>query len=355
MLISTLWSQIHTFEIKADYSQDYIEENKGKYRVEVPEVYELANICISISDFGLNSSRVYKQGEYYKRVMEYFTPFKNHPMITEINNLLQNPAYFRPFKENSACFIFKDDSIIPGSIYPIMKYPNLFKRFLDLLEDFSRKSNFRKFYKENNFYYENQILKYKEKVPIKKMWLWLEKQFPLRYDCYKIIFSPLTYGSHMTQNFKGRNFKEIVMFISGPDIYTDNYDGIIEEALLSRLVFTEIDHNYVNPITDENIDRVKKIFADVKKWNQQSGYNSPYATFNEYMTWAVFLIYAYENYEKEDYEKIKQIVEKQMIESRKFILFDQFSERLLDLYLKSNKGQKIPDLYSDILDWARSL
>lgn len=360
VLICTCWSQYSFPRIKAHYSKEYTKRNKNKVIVEIPEVYELANIVITITDYGLNNPhRVHKKGEYYERVLKHFLPFKKHPLISKIEFSDEKMPLYYSFRENSFCYEFKNASIIKGGIYPFAYptwYSNLLKKHVRLIEDFAEKSQFRRFYQNNLLYYKEQIQKYKEKIPIKKMWIWLEKNFPHRYDCYKIVFSPLIYASHSSISFESDDFREIVIFVSGPEIYENEYSGKVEEGLLSRVVFTEIDHNYVNPIAYQNLERVNKVFSNVEKWNtKKSGYRFPILTFNEYMTWAVFNLYAYDNYERKDLEIINQGVVKSMANYRKFVLFKQFNEKLLELYLNRKEGETIPDLFCKILDWAEKM
>ena len=78
-------------------------------------------------------------------------------------------------------------------------------------------------------------------------------------------------------------------------------------------------------------------------------------TFNEYMTWAVFNLYAYDNYQRQDFEIINDKVTKQMVNSRKFFRFKQFNEKLLELYKKRDQNQSLIGLYPKILDWAQKL
>jgi len=42
----------------------------------------------------------------------------------------------------------------------------------------------------------------------------------------------------------------------------------------------------------------------------------------------------------------------QMVNSRKFVLLEEFDKMLLELYLARTEGQMIPELYPAILDWA---
>src|SRR5690606_2091926 len=125
-----------------------------------------------------------------------------------------------------------------------------------LVEDFARQSGFRKFYKSNAAYYARQIKRQKELMPVRNMWQWLEEKFPgTKYQSYKIVFSPLIGGSHSTQNFvayyEDSFFKESVMFVCGPDRYDQSAElsEKQKEGLLSGIVFTEIDHNYVNRVS----------------------------------------------------------------------------------------------------------
>ena len=335
-----------------NYSPEYIERNRGKVLVEIPEVFELANIAIAISDEGLNNPyRVNKNSDYYKRVLEHFEPFKNHPLIKK-PDLHYNSTYI--FRDNSICYVFERGRIVPGGLYSNIRSPDLFKKQLKLVEDFARDSNFRKFYRDNLSYYQEQIQLYRDKVPVRKMWRWLEERFPTRHDCYKVVFSPLLGSSHETCSFQGKGFSETIMFISGPGESKDTSNEI-EQGCLSRVVFTEIDHNYVNSVTCQYVDRVNEVFSSLDEWNKQDGSSYPNAemTFNEYMTWAVFVLYAYDNYEKADFEVIvKKSAVDTMVYFRKFVRFKEFSDALLELYRNRTQGQSIPDLYPAILDWA---
>jgi hypothetical protein len=279
-------------------------------------------------------------------VLEHFLPFKDHPLIAQ-PDLTRNYGY--AFRDNSICYRFEGERIIRAGLYTNMRRPDLFGRQLDRLEDFARVSNFRQFYQENLPYYEQQIDLYRRKVPVRQMWTWLEEQFPNRHDCYKIVFSPLLGASHETCGFTKGNFSETIMFISGPGESADAIDPV-EQGCLSRVVFTEIDHNYVNRITKNHLDRVNKAFADLSQWNQQDGYKSAEMTFNEYMTWAAFVLYAYDTYDANDAATIvERSATSTMVRWRRFVRFKEFAQ---ELRRHRAEGQTIPDLYPAILDWA---
>ena len=335
----------------AYYSDEYVKKNRGKALVEIPDVFELANIAIAISDEGLkHPNRVRKRGAYYERVLEHFKPFRGHPLISE-PDLHRNFTYY--FRDNAACYVFDGDRIVHAGIYSQIRQPNLFKKHLAQVEDFAKVSGFREFYRKNQPFYREQLRRYRQKVPLRKMWTWLEERFPARHDCYKVVFSPLIGASHETRSFENNDFSETIMFVSGPG-EGDDYSDAVGEALLARVVFTEIDHNYVNRVTGGYVERVNQVLSELDEWNKQGGYHRCEHTFNEYMTWAVFLLYAHDSYDAETFKTVKERVGNQMVDGRGFVRFREFGDKLLELYLGRSEGQSIADLYPAILDWAAS-
>jgi hypothetical protein len=142
------------------------------------------------------------------------------------------------------------------------------------------------------------------------------------------------------------------MFVSGPGESKDT-SNTIEQGCLSRAVFTEIDHNYVNRVTTRHNERVRRVFADLDKWNQQENYRTAEMTFNEYMTWAVFVLYAHDAYEEKDADIIvTRSSVNTMVHHRKFVRFKEFAAELLRLYRSGPERRSIPDLYPAILDWG---
>ncbi|UCD50843.1 MAG: DUF4932 domain-containing protein [Phycisphaerales bacterium] len=259
------------------------------------------------------------------------------------------------FRTNSYCYAFEDDRIRPSRVHWNAYWPDTFRPRRRLVEDFARTSGFREFYRANLPHYQQQIDKYRREVPIRQMWQWLEERFPARFDCYRVVLSPLLGGTHNTHGFEGDDYREAVMFVSAGALLQGDIDDA-DRARVARAVFTEIDHNYVNSVTDLFVDRVNRVFADLDKWNRQNSYRSPYMTFNEYMTWAVFIPYLNDTADTEDFlREVNDAVVDQMVNSRQFVLFRQFSDKLLELYRQRGQSETIVDLYPGILDWARTL
>jgi hypothetical protein len=183
---------------------------------------------------------------------------------------------------------------------------------------------------------------------------WLEKKFEFKYGNYTVLFSPLVGGAHSTERFKDNDFEQTFMFVCRAE-NAPEYNQNVNEMLESRVVFTEIDHNFVNPLSDKKIDIINKVFADRNKWTKESkatsAYESAYSVFNEYMTWGLFSLYCLDNFPSNDARQSIQKMEKQMTNSRNFIKFKEFNQQLIKIY-KDNPNINMNDIYDKVLKWC---
>jgi len=356
-------------EMIVEFSPAYINANTGKVQFDIPETYELANVLYSLTKSSAkDSNRTFKRSSYYEHVLAYFKPYLNHPLIKklEFGNDASGAANYYNFRENSFCFQFEKDRVIRNNQYNIVNGEmknNLFQKLLPLANDFVRKSDFRRFYSTNIKYYQSQIEQAKHIMPVKQIWDWLENNFKNKFQSYRVVFSPLIWGSHSAQQFwwaenLNKMFGETVMFVGGPEIF-DIDSSLSEkqkEGLASGMVFTEIDHNYINPVSEKYKNTIEIAFKDINKWLSADGdaqlYQSPMAVFNEYMTHAAFVLYCFDNLSIPDFEFSKARREGLMIKKRKYFRFKEFDDELLHLYKTRSKDQKLEDLFDDILKWA---
>ena len=209
----------------------------------------------------------------------------------------QSYGYYFALKMNACAYSFDKNANIKnnGAVKEMAKGWYVFDPMKDttLMEDFARKSGFREFYKANKSYYTSLITTYNQLNPIQKMQSWLDKKFGFEYGSYAVYFSPLVYGAHSTTKLADNDFNQTLMFICKAE--TDpKYTPIINELLESRIVFTEIDHNYVNPVSEGLLEKINNSFSNREKWAKgdvTSAYGNPFKIFNEYMTFAVYSLY----------------------------------------------------------------
>ena len=86
----------------------FFSTHKDTVQFEIPEVYELANIAIAVTDYGLeNPNVVRKDGEYYERMKNKFLSHTSHPLISTIEfSGKQSFSRYYGFRENSARYRF---------------------------------------------------------------------------------------------------------------------------------------------------------------------------------------------------------------------------------------------------------
>lgn len=352
---------------------------QDKFVVEVPRVYELMYIACSLTptfqaDDNLIGNRT---PEYYADVLANFDQFKDHPLVLLLEERLKGNAYsqlqpaMRMFSLNYK--LSPANQLIEQEIFHVN--PTLIALFkskifhfpshLELIEDFANQSNFYQFYQKHQAFYAQLANQYERLCDFEQMWSWLEDHSEERYHSYRIIFSPLTGGFHNTiPGLKDRKTKQqqTWMFVAPPVNY--NLDTLSPDAFeilsskISREVFTEIDHNYINPISDNFTAEIERSIPDYTKWNQQkNGYSSSISTFNEYMTWSVFSLYAIDNFEPPLLDSILSIQEKFMVDRRKFIAFKAFNQQLIHLYQEERKEveqAQLQSFYKPMLKWMET-
>lgn len=330
----------------------------ARVRIVVPEVYELANVIVAMTAYGQSSlTLVRRSGEYYQRVGTVFAPFRTHPSMESLQLGNDDPLRrYYELRDNSFAYLFDGELLKRDPAYNTLWSPNAFREHLAEVQQFAEASQFRAFYAANAAYYHGFIERYRVIAEIDSIADWLEREFaPRRFDHYTVALSPLVFGSHSTHVVNTGAGREAVIFTSGPDVTTGpGTSAAVQKATVQRLVFTEIDHHFVNPVTDQYRSQVSSAFESRSKWTTDgsSFYQSSVAVFNEYMTWAVFLLYIEGRVGAEDFAEVVRLTTATMEGSRRFQRFGLFAQELLRLYHERPPGSRVPALYPAILQWA---
>ena len=320
--------------------------------VEVPEVQELLYIIFAISKEGVSDSiLINHNSDYYREVKIYFDKYKNERIVTRIGGKVARDHY-QIQMDATNYFFDENERLIRNNKYNNLSWgkKDYLKNYISELENFSKKTNFRIFYKKNHQYYDSLISLMQMQAPLDKQLFWLESRFSRKYNNIKVVFSPLNNGKHAT-NYK---LNDLIIWVSKP-LDKPSLSKPLIEAFSTRMLFTEIDHNYVNPISDLYLVKINKAFRKRDTWvaiSKASWYKNQYSVFNEYMTWSVFILFAFDNYQDSDFVIIKNDIEDMMISYRGFHNFKAFNEKMLELYKNKTTTKLISDLYPDILEWS---
>jgi len=372
-------SLIENTAIKILYPTVTIEKKyQHIYTIEIPKMNELMYIACSLTNTFQKDPNLISQKEskYFNDVDTHFSKLKNHKLIQILEKKLKDNAYsqIQPtirffslnYKISDKNIIIENEVFHVNSLLLKLFKDNIFfyPDYLNLIEDFAKKSNFSHFYKQHLPYYKSLIKKFDKLCDIQSSWDFLESRFEESYDSYRIIFSPLTGGFHNTLpslKDKKTGLQQAWLFVSAPPNF--NLDSLtvdeleIKKSQFTRELFTEMDHNYVNPLTDNFDKKIENAIPDYKHWNKRKrGYSSNISTFNEYMTWGVFSLYAKQKYTDKNLDTIIHIQEKIMVDRKKFIHFKAFNNKLMMLSEKHKVDSlHFQNIYPKIIDWVKEL
>lgn len=361
---TTKYLQINFWpSLKANFTPAYQQRFRGTVTYEIPEAYELANVAMALTEAAQQDENMIEQsGDYFPKVKAYFAPVAKHPLIVRLNEKLKggNYNFYYGTRENAyAMALDATGKPVNRGVYSaVWGGTNDLAQYADEWADFVRKSGFRKFYAENKAFYDSTVADVTKLLPVKKMQDWLEAQFPgIRYDGQRVVFSPLIDGAHSAQKFSDQGYRESLMFICDARGYDrQQYTDAQVEGLYSGIVFTEIDHNFVNPTSDKYLQAISEAFGDRETWVKKGAadsYGNAYEVFNEYMTHAVHVLYIRDRYPKDVYELVRQRRIDLNGARRGFYRFEAFLDELQRLYDARKPGQTVADLYPAVLGWAK--
>lgn len=348
----------------ADNSVRLIDKN---VTYELPKAYELMHIAMALTDTAIVSKgyNVYNEiidttSDYYRDVLSHFAAFSNHKLIMALNKSLQkNPSNYvnnlvLAYNSKYQAGDLKKIRVMPWIRRVVYSTKGVKRKYM---KDFSKVTQFEKFYKNHQEYYKEALENSKRYADVKNQQIWLEQHFSKRYDKYNIVISPLMYGTHFTQRFKFQGMRTCIMWVALPDIQ-QSFSENIKAGRYTGVVMTEIDHNYVNPVSDEFKKELNKIMGDEHrtKWtggSYSNSYKTGYKVFNEYMTHAVYLLYTNQKYNTNEQQALESAKIGSMVNTRKFITFGNFYTELKRIYQNKESGETIETLYPDIIEWCK--
>lgn len=332
----------------------YVAAHAGHAVIETREAYELANILLALADTPPTDGLVLRGTAYFAEVEAWFAPYRNHPAVKAAS--FAEASQYQRFRDNAFRYCFDAAGALeicaPSGPLWADAAEDRFTPHLEAIADFARTSRFRAFYQAHATFYRAEAAAYEANADIRDMQAWLEQNFDARIASYIVVISPLIDGFHATDSYvsSGGSFSEAIMFTSSPVRFRD-MDAEQRAIREARTVFTEIDHNYVNPVSARYAERIEALngLFWARTW-PMPGYESKLAMFNEYMTWGVFLLYAQERYDAPGFAAAMEQLVTFMETKRGFVRFGAFAQALCAARAAA-PADRVQALYPAILDW----
>ncbi|MEJ8803518.1 DUF4932 domain-containing protein [Pontibacter sp. H249] len=324
--------------------------------IEIPESYELSNIILALTKYGRTDPwDVQKVSPYYNEVLKHFEPVKDHPLLDSVNYSRPEWEKFLGFRTDAYAFSFDADNKLKRD-YPFNSFgPVEFDKNLELINDFVEKSNYRAFYAKHSGFYDSIVSNYKEYYFFDKTKAFLDNRIGKQGDTdrgktYRVAVSPLVGGQNCHRDI------DSLTSVDFPNISKDlilgkiNNNGIRTRIVENHTIFTEMDHGYINPISDKYKKQIQQYF-DTRYWDNKSGYTD-INVFNEYMTWAVYDLFLKESFAAHADSIALQWHYQNASSNRGFIASDLFAKKVLELSAK-NKGSDFENVYLPLLKWCK--
>nr|WP_321232797.1 DUF4932 domain-containing protein [uncultured Psychroserpens sp.] len=352
---------------RAIFNEDYINMYSDKTVVEVPEIHELINIIIALTELSQSNKQrlVVKHTQYYKDVISWFSEFQDEDVVKQVDSLLDDDImrYFK-YKMDSYPFHFKDNIIKKSNIYNRVttSKENTFEFLLEDIQRFAEKTDFKAFYDRHKAFYNSQIVFFEKDIKTTRILDWLNKNFPsTKYDCFKIVFSPLVGGNQSVAKFKYDYFNEIQAYVNYPYQRNNSLNLSKDANMLNRgvILFTELNHGYINPELDKYVlskDFVEA-FSNVDFWTTKGTpseyYSSGYKCFAEYLNWSLVSLYLMDFSTEKEFDIMVDKIVKQQIDHRGFKHFREFNACFISLYRNKKKQETVADLYPKLIEWSK--
>ena len=364
----TVWAAFKGRFSKANFDAAYRKANDNKTLVEVPKFYELVNIVMAITPTGQRDSvMIEHENAYYNQVQAYFGKHKNHRAVVLMDSLLRADQYFN-IKMDAYSFEFDQKGTLQQkTAYNRISWgsDNTIAPYVSVLQDFAKKADFQVFYQKNKPFYTRMVQAYQDSLGVPAMQVWLNRNFPAtRYNCFKIIFSPLVSGNQSATDFESNGFKEGQPHVNFPDFWYNPKTSKVSEKSVNvqrgNIVFTELNHLFENPEFENErnsaafnaFDFNLAVYAD--KTKAAGSYGNPLSCVEEYMNWGLVSLRYVDTAPQADWEVLFSQLDNRITNYRGFRKFKEFNRFLIDLYLKRQKNQVIADLYPQIIAWFKT-
>lgn len=352
----------------ARFDARYQAAHRGRTRIAIPEVYELVNVAIALTPKAQESDGlVITDTPYYQDVVREFVALKDHPFVRQLDREMRRDAnnYFS-LKMNSYAFEYdRGGKIVRSPVYDRIAWdgtvPNDLLPLLDEMRDFSRVSRFRTFYAAHEPLYRSQIGHLQTKVDIAGMVGWLESTFPRvkPYDSVNIVFSPLVGWNQSLTALENNGFRELQPHVNFPYPAASDrtYSAEANAIRGGYILFTELNHGFINPTADAYTDRLNAALAERTAWvtanSPAASYRSAYELFNEMMNWGLVSLYIVDKAPAAERDKMIEALNPYMMR-RGFPRFPAFNAYLVDLYQRRPPAATVESLYPQIVSWLEA-
>ncbi|MBX7540268.1 DUF4932 domain-containing protein [Qipengyuania sphaerica] len=342
----------------AVFDQAYRDLHSGSVRVEVPGAYELVNVAIALTPYAEEEYGIVAPSPYLDAVRYRFSHLRDHAFVMSLDEAIrEDRSSYNTLKMNGASYdLQSDDTMVRSDIYDHVGWAgNTLRPYEAEMQDFARKAQFSQFLADFAPLYAQQAAFLRDEVDISGMLDWLGREFPdvPPYDTTRVIFSPLVGANQALATFEDGGFRELQPHVNFPyPSELERFDEDLRPFLQSLIIFTELNHGFINPTSERLAPQIAAHMPDLGEWADEMPakfYENSQGVFNEMVNWALFSVYAQDKLEPEDAQAIAQIISDTMVNGRGFLRFDAFQREFLALRAEQREGETVAKSFPQLV------
>ncbi len=318
------------------FTAAYVEGHRGRVITEVSKSFELLGTIAAIAG---------REGvDQAADQVAAFLPYSSHAAVSNVRDLLRTAS----IQELSGIFAYtlRDSRLERALPHELPSSLELLAPHMSTIEAFAAESGFEAFFDGRRDHYDALVGGLRQQTQFERIKAWLDAQFPaVSHDAIRVIVSPTLSVSGFSHNFTGDGYSEIVLFVPATGLI-DGDRTVGGRSVPQGEIFAGAARHYVNRMTDRYIRIVNRVFANVAVWRAGALTDEPSAVFNEYMSWAAYLLHVRDAETSETYRAIAEHVIDHM-HALGYVRFETLWERIAKLY--DDRDEPLGALYPRIV------
>lgn len=285
-----------------------------KIKLKISKEIEMLTVIQLISNYPLISKT---ETDLKNKTNSYFTQYNQHSVVPYFLSMASKTVYGKtkfsyfsfdkpidlvmhyslskkkmikqPTEDNASHYIFinKNDSLL---------------KFLQLYQEFYKKTDFESYFKSNSTTYKDLIDSVDKELNKENLIETLESFYGETRQSYNVILSPL-------QNAGGYSVKmnDTLYAIVGAGLVKDSTPYFDMEYLKKELILHEFSHSFCNPIIDKHIEELNFMESSEKDFKfkmAKLGYHNNKSILYEYLVRACVIRMVNTLYGKEEYDRL---------------------------------------------------
>ena len=343
--------------LTSDIVLEPIKKNINGMNIMIDPRIELLSVVQFLSSYDEKYDLITNENFAYKdAVKDYFSKYSKNQVVKTFDKMSSEGF---SFDAPPAAMLYLSNPLEVSQKQELTDYlkgrsgEGSFKKFTSQLREFSIKSSFDEFYKENKEMYRS-ILEENAKLLEGASYIDdIEGYYNMKNNSYNIILAPLFHPGGFGPRVKNDSGTYDIYSIQGPTSVENNIPMFGDKESFKYLAWHEFSHSFVNPVTEENakeINKYKKLYDPIADVMSKQAYTNWETCVNEHIVRAVTSRLTYIHNGKDEYEKAVAFEK-----SRGFYYVEDLIKKLEEFEKNNDNYKDFKEFYPELIEVFKEL